>query len=135
MALDKDRDDVGYQLGRYLAMIYKIQRRASPGINRSVADRFFIGMMTHPKNNFAAVRGYVQSLFGKSTFRGHKDTYERLLQEIAVKLDNVPAALSTDQQALFALGFDHEMSYYGSRKPREEATEDTEEMEEPACSA
>lgn len=111
MALDEERRDVAYRLGRLLAVLDKLQTDVLPDVNATIVDRFYGAASTTPRAIFPTLfRRGVHHL--SSLRRGDKVglaiTRERLMQEILSEVSDYPSTLPIAQQALFSLGFYHQ---------------------------
>lgn len=114
VALDADNRNKGYLLGRLFAVYEEIQRAALGRVNASIRDKFYGAASASPQKVFALIDRGSASHLGK--IRKEKPGYEFNLRkkifEIMQSMDPgdspYPAALSTEQQALFALGYYHQ---------------------------
>jgi len=106
MALDPDRPEVAYHLGRLFAELEKTQEDALPGINDTIKDRYFGSASATPGSVFPRLIRLSQHHLGK--LEKNKKTYhDRRIQEISGKLDSFPSHLNLKEQGLFAIGYYH----------------------------
>ena len=126
VALDPDNAEPGYLLGRLFATYERIQADALPGLNATIRDKFYGAASATPRNVFTLLdRGSANHLskIGKDS-KGRAVNLERVLGAIMGRLspsgDPFPAFLSTEQQALFPLGYYHQKSEFF--RPRDAAT-------------
>lgn len=109
VSLDRDRDDVGYLLGRLFAVLEKIQEEASPNLNATIGDRYFGSASSTPITVFGTLIRLSKHHLGKlKTNMGKKVYLEKMEQEIIAKLSNFPSHLNINEQALFAIGYYHQ---------------------------
>ncbi|NNM71292.1 type I-C CRISPR-associated protein Cas8c/Csd1 [Enterovirga aerilata] len=122
VGLDPDNDQPGYLLGRLFATYERIQTDALPGLNATIRDKFYGAASATPRKVFTLLdRGSANHLakIAKDS-KGRAVNLEKLLSSIMERLrpdrDPFPAFLSTDQQALFPLGYYHQKSEFFRRK-------------------
>lgn len=111
--LDAESRDPAYQCGRLMAVVEAIQRRALPGINATVTDRFYGSASSAPGSVFGTLlrqsRPHLAKLRkGEPKDRAAAGALEKRLEEVLSGLDGFPATLDLDQQARFALGYYHQ---------------------------
>jgi CRISPR-associated protein Csd1 len=111
MALDPDRADVGYRLGRLFSVLERLQEAAHGGsVNAGVGQKFLSSASATPR----AVFPHLLRLKGahmKKVAREGKGLarwYENWVSEILDAVEDIPATLSPDQQGLFFLGYYHQ---------------------------
>jgi CRISPR-associated protein Csd1 len=120
--LDPENTNAAYRCGRLLAVLEQVQRRAIPGINASIVDRFFGTASSSPASVFPRlVRGaqpHLSSLERDS--RGAYIAFQRRLEDILSGLPvrkvgatytGFPTTLSLTDQGLFALGYYHQRAW------------------------
>lgn len=122
MALDPDRPEPAYQLGRLFAELEKTQQDALPGINDTIKDRYFGAASATPGSVFPRIIRMSQHHLGKLEY-GSKIHRERQIQEICGRFDDFPAHLNLNQQGLFALGYYHQRQAIFTKKPKSELVE------------
>ena len=108
MALDPDRTEPAYHLGRLFAALEKVQDDAMPGTNATIKDRYFGAASATPGSVFPRLIRMSQHHAAKLENQGHKVTHERRVQEIVGRLDGFPAHLPLPAQGLFAVGYYHQ---------------------------
>ena len=118
VALDKQRTEVAYRLGRLLATLDKLQNDVLPAVNASVVDRFFGSASSTPAAVFPTLvrrsRGHLTKL--RHEKQGLAIDRERLLQEIYSTLDDFPKTLGLEDQGLFSIGFYHQRQALFTKK-------------------
>ena len=85
MGLNEGSKETTYVLGRLFSVLESIQMDANPAIKATIRDRYF--------NSACATPAY----------------YEKLLTEIAGKIDEFPKRLSLEEQGKFILGYYHQV--------------------------
>lgn len=103
--LDRTRTEIGYLLGRLLAVVERAQQASSGGNapNVTVRDRFWAMLSATP----ARALPMVDSMFVAYAKRGRGQLswLEREIDEIRGLMRQVPATLPFEQQALFGIGY------------------------------
>lgn len=107
--LTQDRSEVGYQLGRLLAVLESIQFQ-SVKANNTVVDRFYGSLSTIPAVVFARLMSGAQDHLGKLRKNNLSAAVasDKCLQEVLGRIHGVPTTLPLEEQALFSLGYYHE---------------------------
>jgi len=112
VALDENKTDTAYVLGRLFAVIEWIQAAAQGDLNKTIRDRFFGAASTTP----AAIFG---QLFKLSTHHeakvggGLRHLFDERKRHImrALEAAPLPRHLSLEHQGLFAIGYYHERDW------------------------
>lgn len=125
VALDPQRIDPAYLLGRLFAAYERIQRDAlGDKLNRTIRDSYLASASATPAGIFP--RLYRLSQHHLSNLRRDKPglgvVRERLVGEICDKLDTFPDHLNLQAQGLFALGYYHQTQDF-FKKPADETSE------------
>ncbi len=108
MALDPQRTDPAYCLGRLFAALEKSQQDAlGPSINATIKDRYFGAASATPASVFPRLIRMNQHHLGKLD-TGPRIAHDKRIQAIAEKLDAFPSHLNMTDQGLFALGYYHQ---------------------------
>ncbi len=115
MALDPDRPEPAYRLGRLFAELEKTQEDAQPGINATIKDRYFGAASATPGSVFPRLIRLNQHHLGKLE-TSKKIYHEKRIQEIASGLDCFASHLSLRDQGLFAIGYYHQRQDIFTRK-------------------
>jgi CRISPR-associated protein Csd1 len=108
--LNTDHPSAAYQCGRALAVLERAQRLAIPGIKATVVDRFYGTASTAPTSVFPRLLSGSKPHLAKLE-RDRPAAYHALqnrLEEILSHLAGFPAALTLQDQGLFALGYYHQ---------------------------
>ncbi|MDH5758896.1 MAG: type I-C CRISPR-associated protein Cas8c/Csd1 [Gemmatimonadota bacterium] len=107
MALDPEKPDPAYRLGRLFAALEKTQKDGLPGLNTTIRDSFYSAASATPGTVFPRLLRTYQHHLGKLE-GGLRVTRERLVQEILAPLERFPSHLTLPDQGLFALGYYHQ---------------------------
>jgi CRISPR-associated protein Csd1 len=107
MALNPDRPETAYQLGRFFAELEKSQEDALPGINATIKDRFFGAASATPGSVFPRLIRLNQHHLGKLE-KGNRAYRERRIRDIAARIENFSPHLNLRDQGLFAIGYYHQ---------------------------
>ena len=126
VALDIENKNKGYLLGRLFAVYEQIQTAAlGRNVNATIKDKFYGSASAQPRRVFAMLdKGSAAHLskVGKQA-PGHRVSLEKQMGEIMAVMspseDPFPASLSSEQQALFALGYYHQRSEFFKSKKTE----------------
>jgi CRISPR-associated protein Csd1 len=108
MALDIEQPSVGYQLGRLFATLEKIQHEANPGLNATIAERYYGSACSTPVAVFGTLMRLMRHHLAKIENPGRKIYFEQLLGEIMGRIDGFPPHLNLDEQGRFAVGYYHQ---------------------------
>jgi CRISPR-associated protein Csd1 len=106
------RPETAYHLGRLLAVFEGIQKKAQPGINTTLVDRFYGSASTTPALVFGRLISGIQNNLAKlrKSNPGLCTILEKELQEITASIERFPKVLKVEEQALFGLGYFHEQA-------------------------
>ena len=118
VSLDPEYPSAAYQLGRLLAICENVQYRQRGGnANKTVVDRYFPALSTRPRYVFAQLMRLTELHLGKLQRQGEARFHRARVAEVVGKLapGDLPAHLSLEEQALFALGFYHQRQANFSR--------------------
>ena len=118
MELDLNKENVGYQLGRYFATLERIQRSALGKTNSTVRSCFYASASTTPATAFSYLTRL--SNFHLTKIEHQKPHlsayYQKLLDEISLKIESFPPFLSLVNQGQFALGYRHQRDAFRKKK-------------------
>jgi CRISPR-associated protein Csd1 len=132
VAFDPDNTAKGYLLGRLFAVYEHVQSAAlGRNVNATIKDKFYGSASTQPRKVFALLdKGSAAHLskVGKQA-AGYRISLEKLIGEIMNRMspgdDPFPTSLSSEQQALFALGYHHQRNeFFKTKKNDLVATEE-----------
>jgi len=102
MALDTERREVSYLLGRLFAVLEKAQLDALGKVNATIKDRFFSAASATPASVFPRLLRLSQHHIEKAEY-GHIS--ERRISEIMEHIDVFPSHLNLQDQGLFAIAY------------------------------
>lgn len=128
MSLDTENKNIGYLLGRLFSALERIQEDANPGLNATIKDRFYGAASATPVTVFPQLLKLAQHHLSKMENVGYKINRERLLGEIFQGISDIPAHLSMEDQARFAIGYYHQQQNFFTKKVKNES-EKTNEQE------
>jgi len=109
--MDTTNKDIGYLLGRLLAVIERAQQLALGDVNATVIDRYFSGASATPGAVFPRLLKNMRHHISKARdgkYGGAAVWLDRQADEIASQIDAFPAFLPLPQQGLFILGYHHQ---------------------------
>ena len=113
--MDPNSNSQGYNLGRLMAVLERIQLEALGDINANVIDRFFSGASATPKAIFTRLmknaRNHVRKAKDDPANRGLIFLLDKLLDELSLPFGpkdcGFPSHLALDEQGLFVIGYHH----------------------------
>lgn len=115
MALDTERTDPAYLLGRLFAWLEMAQSNALGTINASIKDRYFGAASSTPASVFPRLLRSAQHHLSKLD-TGARIHLEQQLQAIVGVLDSFPAHLNLENQGLFQIGYYHQRQHQYTKK-------------------
>ncbi|WP_233115752.1 type I-C CRISPR-associated protein Cas8c/Csd1 [Aggregatibacter actinomycetemcomitans] len=111
MSLDRNRQDIGYVLGRLFAVLEKTQAEANPGLNVTIADRYFGSASSTPIVVFGTLMRLLPHHLNKLEFEGRAVQLQWEVRQILEHCQQFPNHLNLEQQGLFAIGYYHETQF------------------------
>jgi CRISPR-associated protein Csd1 len=125
VSLDPQRSDPGYRLGRWFAVLEKVQEEAyEDKLNATIRDRFFSSAMATPAAVFPRLIRLHQHHLRRIEHPGRRTNLEKLIQEIAGSLATFPPHLRLEDQGLFAIGYYHQRQDLFTKKEDSTASEE-----------
>ena len=125
VALDKERPDESYQLGRLLAALEKTQEDATEGkLNATIKDKFFGAAAATPASVFPRLLRLHQHHLNKLANEGLRINREKLVGEICGRVLRFPSHLPLEQQGLFYIGYYHQRQDFFAKKTENQETTD-----------
>lgn len=118
VSLDRTNTSPGYLLGRLFSVLEQVQNAANnyKELNAGIRDRFYGAFSSTP----ITVLPLLEKLYGHhlGKIEKSKGFFERIKGEIIDKLNaqNIPAHLTMEQQALFAIGYYHQRQEFFTGK-------------------
>lgn len=106
---DRPDDARAYHLGRLFAELEMVQSQAIPGLNATIADRFYGSASSTPAAVFGTLLDGVQNHLAKlrKEKEGAWGGAQKRLEEITLCIDKFPNTLPLRSQAYFSLGYYH----------------------------
>src|SRR5690606_36823863 len=113
--LDPNSDSQGYNLGRMMAVLERIQLEARGDVGANVIDRFFSGASASPKSVFVRLmknaRNHVRKAKDDPNRSGIVFLLDKLLDELSLPFspenNAFPGHLALEEQGLFVIGYHH----------------------------
>ena len=122
MSLNKQSTIPAYRLGRLFAVLEKAQREAVPGLNASIADRYFTSACAAPASVFPTLLRLSRHHIAKLKYGYVYDQLtEEILQPLDVENNRIPARLTLEEQGVFVLGYYHQRRELWTAKPKNES--------------
>ncbi|MDL2268191.1 type I-C CRISPR-associated protein Cas8c/Csd1 [Desulfovibrio sp. OttesenSCG-928-G15] len=127
MKLNPSHPSQAYHLGRVFALLYSLQRKAIPGINAGIRERYYGAASTTPALVFPLLLGNAQNHIKKAK----AGLYDKMITEIISNhIEEFPKHFSQQEQGEFALGFYHQRVNPDSQKADSDAITPISENEE-----
>ena len=111
MSLDRERNDIGYVLGRLFAVLEKTQSEANPSLNATIGDRYFGSASSTPIAVFGTLMCLSPHHLSKLEYEGRAVHLKWEIGQILDKCQKFPNHLNLEQQGLFAIGYYHETQF------------------------
>ena len=119
MALDIDQTSIGYQLGRLMATLEKVQEEANPNLNSTITDRYYGAACSTPVTVFGTLMRLMRYHMDKIGMSGRRIYFEKLIGEITSHFSEFPAHLGIYEQGKFAVGYYHQRQAFYTKKDSE----------------
>ncbi|MFI3249042.1 MAG: type I-C CRISPR-associated protein Cas8c/Csd1 [Rikenellaceae bacterium] len=119
MALNRNYTNIGYLLGRMLAIIERAQTSSQPHITYTIKDQSYATMSVTPAALYNRVYSLSTNYFRRIPTQGTQVYLKNLLSEVTdkISIDGVPMRLSLEDQGRFAIGYQHQnQSFYTKRE-------------------
>jgi CRISPR-associated protein Csd1 len=118
VSLDPNRPEPAYHLGRWFALLEKVQQEAHDNaLNSTIKDRFYTSASATPAAVFPRLIQLSQHHLRKQENMGLRVTREKQVQQVADRLSMFPRQLNLENQGLFHLGYYHQVQdLYTSKK-------------------
>ena len=121
----------GYQCGRWLAVVDKLQeeslRQSKKSVNSSLSSRFYKQAKKTPAKSFAILNDYIKVYEDRLSKVNPKANirYDRLFGEISENIGTYfPERLSVAEQGAFDLGFAQQKQAFYKKNATNEDTEE-----------
>lgn len=110
-ALDENYENPAYHYGRLFCLLEDAQRAAIPGLNATIADRFFGTASAAPQSVFPRLLKGAQHHLAKLR-RDNEGAYHALQQRIEQVMERLPPRYPTflvlEEQGMFMVGYYHQ---------------------------
>ncbi|PFG66073.1 CRISPR-associated protein Cas8c/Csd1 subtype I-C [Propionibacteriaceae bacterium ES.041] len=107
--LDPDRKDKPYLSGRLFAVRAALQRRAVPGVNAAITDRYFERAVSNPasmeKTLATLANQHLAALRRNESGRGTAMVIERLITQLESDMQDAPGRQSPEDEAAWICGY------------------------------
>lgn len=103
--LNENENNIAYNCGRLFAVYAKIQYDAQGELNSDIVNSYFAAAQTHPAYIFGKLSKLSNHHLKKIQRENIKVFDNKLLEEIASKIDCFPKTLTLEEQGMFALGY------------------------------
>ena len=125
MALDPNNINIGYRLGRLLAVMHKIQQTAIPGVDGDLVQKHWAHALRVPVDAFKIMfinhQHHVHKVLRKKPGLGVY--FDKMRLEVLGEIKEFPARLSAMDQGRFIVGYAHQMAHMYLSKEQKEALE------------
>ena len=109
VALNEKCTDIAYLLGRLFAVYEMVQKKANPGINATIRDKYFNSAAAMPASIFPILNNLYQKHLRKLDGSALRIFFDKQVGEIKDLLgETYPARMSLAQQGSFDLGYYHQ---------------------------
>lgn len=130
--LTPDNVSIGYQCGRWLAVIDKLQeeslKQSGKKVNRTLSSRFYKQAKKRPAKAFSMLNDYIKVYEDRLT--DYKSVFEKDFGEISEKIGTYfPERLSVIEQGAFDLGFAQQKQAFYKKNSQVTAESEKEETE------
>lgn len=125
VALESNREDTPYQLGRLFAVLESAQYAALGRVNATIGDRYYGAASSTPARVFGPLLRGLKNHISDARKRGQGGWIEPKVAEIMAKLPpELPRSLKLEEQGRFAIGYYHER---GTRPAKADAADQTDQ--------
>ena len=123
VALDQNRTDRPYLLGRLFAVLEKAQEEAIPGANATIKDRYLASAAATPGQVFHMLlknsANHIAKLKKSPEKKGRAFHYDFMTQEIISGFSDYPKTMKAEEQGLFMIGYYHQRKDFFTKKTQE----------------
>ena len=105
MALDTERKEIAYLLGRLFAVLEKTQLDALGKVNATIKDRFFSAASATPASVFPRLIYLSQYHIGKSEYGYISDGR---IAKIMEDVESFPTHMNLQEQGMFTIAYYHQ---------------------------
>ncbi len=123
VALDLDRTDQPYLLGRLFSVLEKAQEEAIPGANATIKDRYLSAAAATPAQVFYMLlknsANHISKLKKNPETKGRAFHYDVMTQDIIAGFSDYPKTMKAEEQGLFMIGYYHQRKDFYTKKTQE----------------
>jgi CRISPR-associated protein Csd1 len=123
VALDLNRNDRPYLLGRLFAVLEKAQEEAIPGANATIKDRYLAAASATPGQVFHMLlknsANHIAKLKKDPEKKGRAFHYDIMTQDIISGFSDYPKTMKAEEQGLFMIGYYHQRKDFYTKKTQE----------------
>lgn len=112
-ALDVDRPEPAYQLGRLLAVLASLQTTGHRQVRSGLPNRYYASASTMPALVFGRLLNLAEHHLNRVESPRLRQWWRNQITEVMNRISSIPRTLAVEEQALFALGYYHQLA-----KPR-----------------
>lgn len=118
MSLDSESTNVGYLLGRMLAIVERAQLTAQPNVSFTIKDQLYTPLSVTPAAIYGRLSSLSSSYFRRISQVGTLIYLRGMISEVTSKIraDALPQRLSLEDQGHFALGYQHQKRLFYIKK-------------------
>lgn len=116
MSLNEESTNIPYTLGRLFAVYEAVQKRANPGINATITDKYFNSAASTPATIFPILDNLYQKHLRKLD-TGLRIYYDRQITQLkSILSETNPLRLTLPEQGSFNLGYYHQKQFIYTKK-------------------
>lgn len=123
VALDMNRKDRPYLLGRLFAVLEKAQEEAIPGANATVKDRYLAAAAATPGRIFGMLlinsENHITKLKKDQEKKNLAFYYKTMIQDITAAYTDLPKTMKAEDQGMFMIGYYHQRKDFFTKKTQE----------------
>jgi CRISPR-associated protein Csd1 len=123
VALDLNRTDRPYLLGRLFAVLEKAQEEAIPNSNATIKDRYLASAAATPGQVFHMLlknsANHIAKLKKDQEKKGRAFHYDIMTQDIISGFSDYPKTMKAEEQGLFMIGYYHQRKDFYTKKTQE----------------
>jgi len=124
-ALDVDRPEAAYHLGRLLAVLDSLQTAGYHSVRSGVSSRYYASASSMPALVFGRLLSLAQHHLARVEPENRRAWWRNRITEIVDRITDIPQTLTLEDQALFALGYYHQLA---KPRAREEIGEENDDV-------
>lgn len=118
--LDLERPETAYHLGRLLAVLARLQTADGGSVRAGLASRYFSSASTTPAVVFGRLLALSPHYLDRIDSKGLRYWHHNQIVGVMSRINEFPRTLTLEDQALFALGYYHQLAHHSERDDRKE---------------